>query len=179
MKINSRCLFFFLSFLFIFCLFCFVLFFLSLHNTFFSRVGEKIESINLFSAFCCGFHWGWNNERIWVMVILGDISTQKGGPLKLVNKFTYLGNSVSSTENDINTRLAKALTPIYRLSVIWKSSSGRIITAMGMHHMDAKKANGEKALRQLHRNATSCVEHVLETIPHKTAATTHHENYQS
>ena len=37
----------------------------------------------------------------------GDISTLKGGPLKLVSKFTYLENSVSSTETDINTWLAK------------------------------------------------------------------------
>ena len=40
------------------------------------------------------------------------------GPLKLVDKFTYLGSSVSSTENDSNTRLAKAWTAIDRLSVI-------------------------------------------------------------
>ena len=33
----------------------------------------------------------------------GDISTQKGGPLKLVDKFTYLGISVSSTEKGMNT----------------------------------------------------------------------------
>ena len=38
----------------------------------------------------------------------GDISSLKGGPLKLVDKFTYLGSSVSSTENDINIRLANA-----------------------------------------------------------------------
>ena len=38
----------------------------------------------------------------------GDISTLKSGPLKLVNEFTYLKSSVSSTEKDINTRLAKA-----------------------------------------------------------------------
>ena len=42
----------------------------------------------------------------------GDISTQKGGPLKLVDKFTYLGSSVLSTKNDINTQLAKAWTAI-------------------------------------------------------------------
>ena len=52
----------------------------------------------------------------------GDISTLKGGPLKLVDKFTYLGSSVSSTENDINMRLAKAWTTIDRLSVILKSN---------------------------------------------------------
>ena len=51
----------------------------------------------------------------------GNISTLKGGPLKLVDKFTYLGSSISSTENDINTWLAKAWTAIDRLLVIWKS----------------------------------------------------------
>ena len=51
----------------------------------------------------------------------GDISTLDGTPLKLVDKFTYLGSSVASTEKDIDTRLAKALTAINRLSIIWKS----------------------------------------------------------
>ena len=51
----------------------------------------------------------------------GDISTLKGGPLKLVDKFVYLGSSVTSTENDINTQLAKAWTALNRLLVIWKS----------------------------------------------------------
>ena len=51
----------------------------------------------------------------------GDISTLNGSSLKLVDKFTYLGSSVLSTETDINTRLPKAETAIDRLSVIWKS----------------------------------------------------------
>ena len=51
----------------------------------------------------------------------GDISTLYGSSLKLVDKFTYLGSSVPSTEKDIKTRLAKAWTAIDRLSVIWKS----------------------------------------------------------
>ena len=51
----------------------------------------------------------------------GDISTWGGSSLKLVDKFTYLGSSVSSTEKDINTWLTKAWTAIDRLSVIWKS----------------------------------------------------------
>ena len=50
-----------------------------------------------------------------------DISTLEGTPLKLVDKFTYLGSSVESTEKDIETRLAKAWTAINRLSIIWKS----------------------------------------------------------
>ena len=33
----------------------------------------------------------------------GNISTLNGNTLKLVDKFTYLGSSVSSTETDINT----------------------------------------------------------------------------
>ena len=36
----------------------------------------------------------------------GDISTLNGSPLKLVDKFTYIGSSVSSTET--STRIAKA-----------------------------------------------------------------------
>ena len=51
----------------------------------------------------------------------GDISTQDGTPLKLVDKFTYLGSSVASTEKDIDTWLTKAWTAINRLSIIWKS----------------------------------------------------------
>ena len=51
----------------------------------------------------------------------GDISTLEGTPLKLVDKFTYLGSGVESTEKDIETRLTKAWTAINRLSIIWKS----------------------------------------------------------
>ena len=51
----------------------------------------------------------------------GDISALKGGPLKLVDKFTYFGSSISLTVNDIHTRLAKAWTANDSLSVIWKS----------------------------------------------------------
>ena len=51
----------------------------------------------------------------------GDISTLNASSLKLMDKFTYLGSSVSQTETDINTQLAKAGRAIARLSVIWKS----------------------------------------------------------
>ena len=51
----------------------------------------------------------------------GDISTLDRTSLKLVDKFTYLGSSVSSTEKDISTRLTKAWTAIDRLLIIWKS----------------------------------------------------------
>ena len=77
-----------------------------------------------------------------------NISTLNGSPLNLVDKFTYLGSSVSSTKTDINTQLAKAWTAIYRLLVIWKSdltnkmkciffpSSSHIKTAVLMLYMD-------------------------------------------
>ena len=51
----------------------------------------------------------------------GDISTLDGTSLKLVDEFTYLGSSVSSTEKDIDTWLTKAWTAIDRLSIIWNS----------------------------------------------------------
>ena len=51
----------------------------------------------------------------------GDISTLGGSSLKLVDKFTYLGSSVLSTEKDTNTQLTKTCTAINRVSVIWKS----------------------------------------------------------
>ena len=51
----------------------------------------------------------------------GHISTLDRTSLKLVDEFTYLRSSVSSTEKDIDTRLTKAWTAIDRLSIIWKS----------------------------------------------------------
>ena len=47
--------------------------------------------------------------------------TLDGTSLKLVDKFTCLGSSVSLTEKDIDTRLTKAWTAIDKLSIIWKS----------------------------------------------------------
>ena len=63
------------------------------------------------------------------------------------------------------------------------TSSGRVDTAIWMHYMDANKTDGEKAWRQLHKNAASNFELVQEATPHKAAAvrpsTSHHENYQT
>ena len=102
-----------------------------------------------------------------------------------MDKFTY-----SSTETDIDTRLAKAWTAMDRLSVVWKSDltdkikrSSRVDTDIWMHYIDADKTYGEKAWRQLHKNAAGNIEQVLEAALYKAAAvrplTTHHENYPS
>ena len=47
----------------------------------------------------------------------GNISTVDSSSLKLVDKFTYLGSSVSSTEKDSNTQLTKAWTAICHMEV--------------------------------------------------------------
>ena len=102
----------------------------------------------------------------------GDISTLKGGSLKLVNKFTYLGSSVSSTENYINTQLAKTWATLCRLSVIWKKElsykikrdffpgNSHVYTIICVHHMDADQVYREKAWRQFHKNAVSYNEQI-------------------
>ena len=46
-----------------------------------------------------------------------DISSLNSSSLKLVDKFTYLGSSVSSIKTDINTRLAMACTPIGHMKI--------------------------------------------------------------
>ena len=124
----------------------------------------------------------------------GDISTQNDCSLKLVDRFTNLGSSVSSTETDINTRVAKAWTAIDKQLVIWKSDLTDKMKCsffkqqscwycyMG-HFMDTNKTYGEKTWWQLHKNATSNIEQLLEAAPHKVAAvqppTTHHKNHQN
>ena len=125
----------------------------------------------------------------------GDISTLKGTPLKLVDKFTYLGSSVESTEKDIETRLTKAWTAINRLSTIWKSdltdkmkrsffqAAVTSILLYGCTTWTLTKTAGEETRWQLHKNAACNPEQVLAATPHKTPAVRppapYHENYSS
>ena len=117
--------------------------------------------------------------KSWMMLIAFTI---KRGYLKLVDKFNYTGSNVSSTENDINTWLAKAWSSIDRLSVIDKSdlsdkikrnfflSSGHVHTTIWIHHVYADKVCREKARWSLHENATSYIEQILEATFYNTAA---------
>ena len=50
-----------------------------------------------------GLHISANKTEYICFNQRGDTFTLKGSPLKLVDKFTYHGSSVSSIENDINT----------------------------------------------------------------------------
>ena len=68
-----------------------------------------------------GLHVSAHNTEYMCFNQTGDISTLNGSSLKLVDKFTCLRSSVSSTEKDIDAWLAEAWAAIDRLSVIWKS----------------------------------------------------------
>ena len=121
----------------------------------------------------------------------GNISTLEWTLLKLVDKFTYLGSSVESTEKDIETRLTKTWTAINRLSIIWKSdltdkmkrSFFQAVVTSILLYMDANKTAGEEARQQLHKNAACNLEQVLATTPHKTPTVrppaSYHENCSS
>ena len=61
--------------------------------------------------------------------------------------------------------------------------SGRVDTAVWMHHLDANKTAGEEARRLLHKNVASNSEQVLAATPHKAPTirppASHRENYPS
>ena len=124
-----------------------------------------------------------------------NIATLDEASLKLVDKFTYLGSSVSSTENDIDTRLTKAWTAIDRLSIIWKSDltdkmkrcffQATVVSILlyGCTTWTLTRRLEKKTRRKLHKNVESSIEQVLATTPHETPTTRtlapHHENYTS
>ena len=61
------------------------------------------------------YHVNTNKTKCMCFNQEGNISTLNGGSLKLVDKFTYLGSSVTSTESDINICQTKAWIVIDRL----------------------------------------------------------------
>ena len=73
------------------------------------------------AAAAIGLHVNAHKTKYMCFNQTGEFSTLDGTSLKLVDKFTYLGSSVSSTEKDIDTWLTEAWTAIDKLSMIWKS----------------------------------------------------------
>ena len=71
---------------------------------------NKLWELYFYKEVCSFVHWSSSLRLIMLWT-----------SLKLVDKFTCLGSSVSSTEKSINTRLTKAWTAIDRLSITWKS----------------------------------------------------------
>ena len=63
------------------------------------------------------------------------------------------------------------------------ASSGRVDTAVLMHHLDDNKTAGEEVRWQLHKDVASNIKQVLEATLQKVQTTrppaTHHENYPS
>ena len=125
----------------------------------------------------------------------GDVSTLRGSFLKLVNQFTYLGSSVTSTKADSNTWLAKTWTAIDRLSVIWKSDltdkikhsffQAAVVSILlyGCTTWTLTKRVEKKLDRNYIRMLRAILNKSWRQYPTKTTAvrppTTHHEKYQS
>ena len=118
----------------------------------------------------------------------GNISTLDGTPLKLVDKFTYLGSSVSSTEKDIDTRLRKAWTAINRLPIVWKSdltdkmkrSFFQAAVVLILLYGCTTWTLTKRLEKKLDGN---CTRMLREITPNKTPtirpSASHHENYPS
>ena len=142
-----------------------------------------------------GLHYNAHKTEYMCYNQTGNIATLDGASLKLVDKFTYLGSSVSSNEKDIDTRLTKAWTAIDRLSIIWKSDltdkmkrsffQAAVVSILlyGCTTWTLTKRPEKKTRRKLHWNVESSIEQVLATTPHETPTirtlAPHHENYTS
>ena len=115
-----------------------------------------------------GLHVNANKTEFMCFNLAGHISTLEENSLKLVDKFTYRGSSVSSTEKDIDMRLTKVWKALDKLSIIWKSDltdkmkrsffQAAVDTAAWMHHLDVNKTAGEEARRQLPKNVARNIE---------------------
>ena len=83
-----------------------------------------------------GFHVNAHKTEYILLYQIGDISTQGSSSLKLVDKFTFLGSSMSSTEKDIYTRLAKAWTATELLLCLyrWSSNYSSNMQKQKLHH---------------------------------------------
>ena len=113
-----------------------------------------------------------------VLIKKGNISTLNGGSPKLVDVFTYLGSSTSSTENDISMRQAKALTAIDRLSILWKSDRRKSNffqqQSCQFYYMDAPQGRWQSILRRsLMGIAQECYK-LYWTIPGSNIPIKHH-----
>ena len=125
----------------------------------------------------------------------GDISTLDGSSLKLLDKFTYLGSSVSSTEKDIDLRLTKTWTAIDKLSIIWKSDlTDKMKRSFFQEAVVSILLYGcttwmltKRLEKKLDGNYTRMLRAILNkswaATPHKAPTirppTSHHENYPS
>ena len=124
-----------------------------------------------------------------------DIPALNGASLKLVDRFFYLGSSVSSTEDDISMRLTKVWTAIARLSVIWKPDLSDKIKCVFFQTVIVsillcgcttwtlgKRYEKKKLDSNCSRMVRTILKKILEATSHKTAAvrppTSNHQTIQ-
>ena len=127
------------------------------------------------------------NVKIFVVVVFTGMSIKRNTwvsikkklfqilvqRLKLVDRFTYFGSNISSTETDVNTPFVKVWNAIDELSIIRKSYKKRILSTCScvhntiwMHHMDTSKTYWENAKWELYKNVMHCLEQILEAVHH-------------
>ena len=95
-----------------------------------------------------------------------------GKLLKLVEQFIYIGSNISSTESDVNIRIAKALLTVIPY-ILWKygdktrflSNWSYVSTTVRFPYIDANEMHGEK-------NATCCFEQILKKTTLKKSSCT-------
>ena len=124
----------------------------------------------------------------------GHISKLEGTSLKLLDTFTYLGTSLSSTDKDIDTLLTKALTAIDKLSIIWKSNLTNkmkhsffqaAVVSILLHGCTTWTLTKrlEKKLDSNYTRMLQAILNVLAATSHKAPTirppASHHENYPS
>ena len=85
-----------------------------------NQAGTLLHSLER-AATGTGLHFNAHKTEYMCFNQACDISTREGSYLELVDKFTYLGSSISPTEKYIDTQLMKAWIAIDKLSIIWKS----------------------------------------------------------
>ena len=131
-----------------------------------------------------GFHVNGHKTEYMCFNQTGHISTLGGTSPKLVDKFTYLGSSVSSTKKDIDTWLTKAWTAIDRLSIIWSTDlTDKMKRSFFQEAFVSILLYGYTpwTLTKRLENVASNIEQVLAATPHKAPTirppASHHENY--
>ena len=102
--------------------------------------------------------------------------------VKISSSSSSSSSSCRAGSTDIPDHLSPLLLIVHRPRQFLPGSC-HIDTAIWVYYMDANKTAGEKARRQLHKNAACNLEQVLAAAPHKTPTVrppaSYHENYLS
>ena len=95
------------------------------------------------------------------------ITTLDNSKLKLVDDFQYLGSWIDKTKKDLEIRKANARAASNKLTVVWKSNSGRDLkirfsrASVKSVLLDADRCIRETTRWLLYKAPTHCPEHKL------------------